>query len=146
MTTQTTKNAQNSEAQLPTKYQEFANVFDKVKTNTLLEHGPYDCSLKLYWERNHHGAQSTTCYKWRLKFLKLTLMRIWRTGPVYISNPYLGHPSFYAKKKDSSLWLVMDYWGFSVSRYGLHHIQMAWWSAFPQGSSICPNWVLEHFP
>ena len=36
-----------STIQLPKKYHDYANVFDKVKASTLPHHRPYDCSIDL---------------------------------------------------------------------------------------------------
>ena len=33
------------ETKLPKKYEEFTNIFDKVKASTLPKHQPYDCPI-----------------------------------------------------------------------------------------------------
>ena len=39
--------SREADIQLPEKYKEFSDVFDKVKANTLPEHRPYDCPIDL---------------------------------------------------------------------------------------------------
>ena len=42
-----TSSSQELGVQLPKKYTEFSDVFDKVKANKLPEHRPYDCPIDL---------------------------------------------------------------------------------------------------
>ena len=44
-------NPQDSNVHLPSKYQEFSDVFDKVKATTLPDHCPYDCPIDLHAEK-----------------------------------------------------------------------------------------------
>ena len=54
---------EESLVQLSAKYHAYADVFDKVKADTLPHHRPYDCPIIYNQEQRHHGDQFTTCHQ-----------------------------------------------------------------------------------
>lgn len=109
--------------QVPEKYKEFQDVFDKVKASRLLEHRPYDCPIDL-----QEGAQPPWGPIYGLSPIELQTLREYidenlANGFIRHSRSPAGAPIFFVKKKDGSLRLVVDYRGLNKitirNRYSL---------------------------
>ena len=102
--------AQNSTTQLPEYTQEFKSVFAKDSFDILLEHYCWDHTIKLIL-----GSKPKSS-----KVYPLSLVEQTELNAFLDENLYTGHicPSklpmtalvFFIKKKNSSLWLVQDYY------------------------------------
>ena len=115
---------QKSSTLLPTKYQEFQDVFNKDKASRLLEHRPYDCPIDLQSGKDPPwGPIYSLSPVELLKVLRDYIDENLATGFIRHSKSPTGAPIFSVKKKDESLRLVIDYRGLNKitirNRYAL---------------------------
>ena len=107
----------------PSKYQDFSDVFDKVKAKTLLEHRPYDCPIDLQLEKEPPWGLIYNLSPLELKALREYIEENLASGFIQHSRSPCGAPIFFVKKKDGSLHLVVDYRGLNKvtvrNRYAL---------------------------
>ena len=95
--------------QLPKKYNEISDVFDKVKANTLPEHRPYDCSI--YFEPRKEPLWGSI---YNLSPVQLETLREYNNkslanGFIRHSRSHVGAPIFFIKKKMGLfgwLWII----------------------------------------
>jgi hypothetical protein len=90
---------------------EYRNVFEKKNVDTLLQHRPYDCGIEL-----QEGAQPPFGPIYSLSQNELAALQDYldeNLGKNFIrhSKSPAGAPILFVKKKDSSLWMCMDYRG-----------------------------------
>ena len=116
-------NPQDFEVHLPSKYQEFSDVFDKVKAKTLPQHRPYDCPIDLQPEKEPSWGPIYNLSPSELKVLREYIDENLSNGFIRHSRSPAGAPIFFVKKKDGSLRLVVDYRGLNKvtirNRYAL---------------------------
>ena len=110
-------------AQLPNKYVEFSDVFDKVKANKLPAHRPYDCPIDLQPGKEPPWGPIYNLSPTELEVLREYIDENLANGFIQHSRSPAGAPIFFVKKKDGSLRLVVDYRGLNKvtirNRYAL---------------------------
>ena len=94
---------------LPVKYQEFVDVFDKLKACRLHEHRLYDCPIDLQPGKEPPWGPSYNFSPLELKALKDYIEEHLVNGFIRHSKSPTGAPIFFVKKKDGFLRLVVDY-------------------------------------
>ena len=118
-----TSNPQEADVHFPSKYQDFSDVFDKVKAKTLPEHRPYDCPIDLQLEKEPPWGPIYNLSPLELKALREYIDENLASGFIQHSRSPCGAPIFFVKKKDGSLRLVVDYRGLNKvtvrNRYAL---------------------------
>ena len=124
MVTNLTSDPQNRDVLLPSKYQEFQDVFDKVKAiGTLPEHRQYDCTIDLQPGKEPPWGPIYNLSPSELKALREYIEEHLANGFIRHSKSPAGAPIFFVKKKDGSLRLVVDYRGLNKvtirNRYAL---------------------------
>ena len=121
--TMPTPTQQKSSTFLPTKYQEFQDVFNKDKADRLPEHRPYDCPIDLQPGKDPPWGPIYSLSPAELKVLRDYIDENLATGFIRHSKSPAGAPIFFVKKKDGSLRLVVDYRGLNKitirNRYAL---------------------------
>ena len=112
-----------SEVVLPIKYQQFADVFDKVKASKLPEHRLYDCPIDLQPGKEPPWGPIYNLSPTELKALREYIEEHLANGFIRHSRSPTGALTFFVKKKDGSLCLVVDYRGLNKitvrNRYAL---------------------------
>ena len=101
---------QTGEAAIPSYYADFKKVFSKGEASKLAPHGPHDLAIDLEGGQPPFGPLynlSTT----ELQVLKEYLDDNLRKGFIRRSTSPAGAPILFAKKKDGSLRLCVDYRG-----------------------------------
>lgn len=101
----------STKIQLPEKYEEFQDVFDKVKASRLLEHRPYDCPIDLQEDTQPPWGPIYGLSPVELETLRTYIEENLTNGFIRHSKSPTGTPIFFVKKKDGSLRLVVDYRG-----------------------------------
>lgn len=96
---------------IPEKYQEFADVFSKTRSEVLAPHRPYDLKIEL-----EDGAQPPFGPIYSLSQPELAALREFldenlRNGFIRSSTSAHGAPVLFVKKKDGSLRLCVDFRG-----------------------------------
>ena len=118
-----TPTQQKSSTLLPTKYQEFQDVFNKDKASRLPEHRPYDCPIDLQPGKDPPWGPIYNLSPVELKVLRDYIDEKLATGFIRHSKSPTGAPIFFVKKKDGSLRLVVVYRGLNKiiirNRYAL---------------------------
>ena len=118
-----TSSSQELGVQLPKKYTEFSDVFDKVKANRLPEHRPYDCPIDLQPGKEPPWGPIYNLSPTELEVLREYIDENLANGFIQHSRSPAGAPIFFVKKKDGSLRLVVDYRGLNKvtirNRYAL---------------------------
>ena len=118
-----TSSSQELGVQLPKKYTEFSDVFDKVKANRLPEHRPYDCPIDLQPGKEPPWGPIYNLSPMELEVLREYIDENLANGFIQHSRSPAGAPIFFVKKKDGSLRLVVDYRGLNKvtirNRYAL---------------------------
>ena len=108
---------------LPKKYQEYADVFDKVKASTLPVHRRYDCPIDLQPGKEPPWGPIYNLSPSELEVLRTYIDENLTNGFIRHSKSPTGAPIFFVKKKDGSLRLVVDYRGLNKvtirNRYAL---------------------------
>jgi transposase InsO family protein len=109
--------------QLPEKYAEFSDVFDKVKATKLPQHRPYDCPIDLQPGKEPPWGPIYNLTPTELKVVREYIEENLKNGFIQHSRSPAGAPIFFVKKKDGSLRLVVDYRGLNKvtirNRYAL---------------------------
>ena len=112
-----------SEDLLPPKYRDFADVFDKLKANTLPEHRHYDCPIDIQLGKEPPSGPIYNLLPSELEALRNYIEEHLANGFIRHSRSPAGAPIFFVKKKDGSLRLVVDYRGLNKvtvrNRYAL---------------------------
>jgi hypothetical protein len=98
-------------SQLPIEFHDFADVFSKVKASVLPPHRPYDIKIEL-----QPGKQPPFGPMYSLSRDEQKLLREWlddqlTKGVIRPSKSPAASPVLFAKKKDGSLRLCVDYRG-----------------------------------
>src|ERR1700742_1411259 len=98
---------------LPPEYAKFADVFDKVKADTLAEHRPYDLKIDI-----EEGAEPPLARLYPLSPKELEALRKFldenlANGFISPSNSPHGAPVLFAPKKNGALRLCVDFRGLS---------------------------------
>ena len=113
----------SSKIKLPHKYKEFADVFDNVKASILPEHRPYDCPIDLQPRKEPPWGPIYNLSPTKLEVLREYIDENLAKGFIRHSKSPTGAPIFFVKKKDGSLYLVVDYRGLNKviirNRYAL---------------------------
>ena len=96
---------------VPADYHDFADVFNKVKADILAEHRPYDLKIEL-----EEGASPPLAPIYSLSVTELATLRDFldehtKTGFIRPSLSPHGAPVLFARKKDGSLRLCVDFRG-----------------------------------
>ena len=94
---------------LPPKYQDFADVFDKIKASHLPDHRPYDCPIDTVEGKVPPFGPIYGLSPLELDTLKKYIDENLANGFIRHSQSPAGAPIFFVKKKDGSLRLVVDY-------------------------------------
>jgi hypothetical protein len=100
-----------SELQVPLKYQEYADAFDKVKASVLLKHRPYNCPIDLQPGKEPPWGAIYNLSPTELHVLRTYIENNLASGFTRHSKSPAGGPIFFVKKKDGSLRLLLDYRG-----------------------------------
>ena len=118
-----TSSSQELGVQLPKKYTEFSDVFDKVKANRLPEHRPYDCPIDLQPGKDPPWGPIYNLSPTELEVLQEYIDENLANGFIQHSRSPAGAPIFFVKKKDDWIRLVVDYRGLNKvtirNRYAL---------------------------
>jgi hypothetical protein len=96
---------------LPEKYKDFVNVFEKSNADQLPAHSPYDCPINL---EEGHSPPFSPIYgllEPKLQALHDYLTENLAKGFIQHSKSPAGAPILFVKKKDGSLRLCVDYRG-----------------------------------
>ena len=113
----------NSDIQIPEKYQEYVDVFDKVKASVLPKHRSYDCPIDLQPGKEPPWGPIYNLSPTELEVLREYIEENLAHGFIRHSKSPAGAPIFFVKKKDGSLRLVVDYRGLNKvtirNRYAL---------------------------
>jgi hypothetical protein len=96
---------------LPEKYKDFVDVFEKINADQLLAHSPYDCPIDL---KEGHSPSFGPIYgllEPELQALRDYLTENLAKEFIQHSKSPAGAPILFVKKKDGSLRLCVDYRG-----------------------------------
>jgi hypothetical protein len=96
---------------LPEKYKDFVDVFEKINVDQLLAHSPYDCPIDL---KEGHSPPFGPIYglsEPELQALRDYLIENLAKEFIQHSKSPAGAPILFVKKKDGSLRLCVDYRG-----------------------------------
>jgi len=94
---------------IPEEYHEYADVFSKSKAETLIPHHPYNLRIDL--EKDFHPLVGTiySLSKFEQEALKEFINENLTNGFICSTSSPYGAPVLFVKKKDSSLWLCVDF-------------------------------------
>src|SRR6202040_2901385 len=93
---------------IPEEYHEFADVFDKVKAQTLAPHRPYNLKINLKEGYPPPLGQVYSLSQTKLKALREFLDENLATGLISSTQSPHGAPILFIKKKDGGLQLCID--------------------------------------
>ena len=96
---------------LPSKYEDFGDVFEKKNVDRLPEHRPYDYPIDLQEVVNPPFGPIYGLSELELLALRTYLDENLEKGFIQPSKSPTGAPILFVKKKDGSLRLYVDYWG-----------------------------------
>ena len=96
---------------LPARYSNFFDVFEKRNADRLPEHRPYDCPIELEEGAHPPFGPIYGLSKPELESLHMYLDENLAKGFIQPSKSLVGAPILFVKKKDSSLRLCVDYQG-----------------------------------
>lgn len=96
---------------VPSDYHDFADVFSKAEANHLPEHGPYDHGISIEEGKSPPFGPIYKLSEVELKALREYLEENLGKGFITTSTSPAGAPIIFAKKKDGSLRLCVDYRG-----------------------------------
>ena len=109
--------------QLPKKYIELSDVFNKVKANILLGNRPYDCLIDLQPGKEPPWGPIYKLSPTELEVLRKYIDENLANGFIQHSRSPTGAPIFFIKKKDDTFCMVVDYRGLNKmtirNRYAL---------------------------
>jgi hypothetical protein len=99
--------------EIPMQYHDFKDVFEKKNVDILSEHRPYDCVIEL-----QDGAQPLFGPIYNLSQIELAVLHEYideKLSKIFIRHSKLptGVSILFEKKKDGSLRMYVDYWGFN---------------------------------
>ena len=92
-------NQQDSNVHLPSKHQEFSDMFDKVKAKTLPNHRPYDCPIDLQSKKEPPWRSIYNLPPSELKVLREYIDENLTNGFIRDSQPPTSAPMFVVKNK-----------------------------------------------
>ena len=96
---------------LPSKYEDFGDVFEKKNVDRLPEHRPYDCLIFLQEGASPPFDPIYGLAEPELQALQTYLDENLEKGFIQPSKSIAVTPILFMKKKDGSLCLYVDYWG-----------------------------------
>jgi hypothetical protein len=96
---------------LPTKYEEYRDVFEKKNADTLLQHRPYDCGIELQEDAQPPFGPIYSLSQNELVALRDYLDENLAKNFIQHSKSPTGAPILFVKKKDGSLQMCVDYRG-----------------------------------
>ena len=96
---------------IPEEYHDFADVFDKAKADKLASHRPYDLKINLDEDSTPPLGQMYSLSPTELVALREFLDEHLANGFIRPSRSPYGAPVLFAKKKDESLRLCVDFRG-----------------------------------
>ena len=96
------------------EYHKFMDVFDKAKANTLAQHRPYNLKINLEGDSIPPLGQIYSMSQAELKTLQEFLDDHITTGFIRPSQSLHRVPVLFAKKKDGSLCLCIDFCGLNM--------------------------------
>ena len=99
---------------VPPAYHEFADVFSKAEAEALPPHRPYDHSIELEDGQTPPSKGVYSMSEYELATLREYLEDQLGKGFIRPSNSPIGAPVLFAKKKDGSLRLCVDYRGLNA--------------------------------
>ena len=94
---------ENSNIQIPKKYEEYVDVFDKVKASVLPKHHPYDCPLDLQPGQEPPWGPIYNLSPTELEVLRAYIEENLAQGFIRHSKSPAGAPIFIVRKKDGLL-------------------------------------------
>lgn len=100
---------------LPPEYAKFADVFDKVKADTLADHRSYDLKIDIKEGTKPSIARLYPLSPKELEVLRKFLDENLANGFISPSNSPHGAPILFAPKKNGSLRLCVDFCGLNMS-------------------------------
>jgi len=98
-------------AGLPPQYAEFAELSSEDDSRVLAEHGPQDLAINLLPGATAPHMPLYNLSKTELELLRKYLDEYLARGWIRHSKSPAGAPILFAKKKDGSMRLCVDYWG-----------------------------------
>ena len=99
------------EAQIPPEYAEYEDVFSKEKSSVLAEHGSHDLAIELQPGTQPPHQPLYNLSEVELQYLRKYLAEYLQRGWIRRSRSPAGAPILFAKKKDGTLRLCVDYRG-----------------------------------
>jgi hypothetical protein len=96
---------------LPTKYEEYRDVFEKKNADTLPQHRPYDCGIELQEDAQPPFGPIYSLSQNELAALRDYLDENLAKNFIQHSKSHAGAPIMFVKKKDGSLRMCVDYHG-----------------------------------
>mgnify|MGYP000420915753 CR=1 FL=1 len=99
---------------LPSKYEDFKDVFEKKNVDRLPEHGPYNCLIDLQDDVSPPFGPIYGLSEPELQALRTYLDENLEKGFIQPSKSPAGAPILFVKKKDGSLRLYIDYRGLKL--------------------------------
>ena len=94
---------------IPSQYQDFVEVFSKVKAETLPPHRPTDHAIDLEPGHKLPYGRIYNLSEFELETLKAYIETNLASGFIQPSSSPAAAPILFAKKKDGELWLCVDY-------------------------------------
>ena len=96
---------------LPARYSDFSDIFEKRNVDGLLAHRPYDCPIKLQVGEHPPFGPIYVLSEPKLETLRTYLANKLAKGIIQPSKSPTGAPILFVKKKDDALRLYVDYRG-----------------------------------
>ena len=96
-------------SKVPSTYHEFADVFSKIKVTTLLPHCPYNHQIEIEDSTSLPFSPIYSLSKVEQLALKQFIEENLSSSLICTSQLLAGVPILFIKKKDSTLWLTVDY-------------------------------------
>jgi hypothetical protein len=111
----------NIKAIIPTEYHKYLKIFENINADKLPPHRPYDHKIPL-----EDGFQPLFGPLYSLSRLELQELKRWleenlSKGFICASSCPAATPILFVKKGDSSLCLVVDYWGINEGTIKNHY-------------------------
>ena len=96
---------------VPAKYHDFKDVFNKARADTLPAHQPYDLRIELEEGTTPPFGPIYSLSSYKLRTLCEFIDEHLAYGFIHPTRSPCGAPVLFIKKKDGSLRLCVDYWG-----------------------------------